>query len=71
MALIDTGAHRSLISAKALHTIQYEKGQNQTRQYITADNKKMDIEPFYVNFDVTINNKKIQCNQRASPEKSS
>ena len=59
MALIDTGAHRSLISAKALQTIQYAKGQNQTRQYITADNKKMDIEPFYVNFDVIINNKKF------------
>ena len=60
MALIDTGAHRSLISSKALSSIEYQRGQAQTRQYITADSKRMDIEPYYVNFDVIINNKKYK-----------
>ena len=56
-ALIDTGAHRSVISSKALRNIQYAIGESQTRQYVAANNQAIDLEPYYVNFTVLINKK--------------
>ena len=37
--------------------MQYTVGKNQTRQYVAANNQTIDLEPYYVNFTVLINNK--------------
>ena len=40
-----------------MRKIQYTIGENQTRQYVAANNQAIELEPYYVNFTVLINNR--------------
>ena len=58
-AMVDTGAHRSVISRKTLEKIQYSVGQPRNRRYIGATDHELQLGPNYVNFKVIIGDKKF------------
>ena len=57
--MIDTGAHRSVISRKTLEKIQHTVGQPRNRRYIGATNHELQLGPNYVDFKVVIGDKKF------------
>ena len=59
ISLIDTGAHRSVISLKTLEKIKFEMGQKRRRKYVGATNHEMKAGKYYANFKIVIQNKKF------------
>ena len=58
-AMVDTGAHRTVISRKTLEKIQYTVGQPRNRRYVGATDHELQLGPNYVNFKIVIKNKKF------------
>ena len=57
-ALVDTGAHRSVVSLKTLGKIKFEMGQRRRRKYVGATNHEMEAGKYYANFKIIINGQK-------------
>ena len=57
--MVDTGAHRSVISFKTLEKIEFEMGQRRKRKYVGATNHEMKAGNHYANFKIIINGKKF------------
>ena len=57
--MIDTGAHRSVISNETLQKIEYTVGQPRKRNYIGATNHELQLNPNYVSFKIIIGGKKF------------
>ena len=57
--MIDTGAHRSVISNETLQKIEYTVGQLRKRKYIGATNHELQLNPNYVSFKIIIGGKKF------------
>ena len=58
-AMIDTGAHRSVISFKTIEKIEFEMGEKRKRKYVGATNHEMKAGKYYANFKIIINGKKF------------
>ena len=57
--MVDTGAHRSVISKKTLEKIEYTVGQPRNRKYVGATNHELQLDPNYVSFKIIIGKKKF------------
>ena len=58
-AMVDTGAHRSVISRKTLEKIEYTVGQPRNRKYIGATNHELQLDSNYVSFKIIMGGKKF------------
>ena len=58
-AMVDTGAHRSVISFKTIEKIQFEMGEKRKRRYVGATNHEMKAGNYYANFKIVIDGKKF------------